>query len=154
MSNRELIHDFLSRKRIAVIGVSRNPKDFSRSLFREFLARGYDVVPVHPDACEVDGKACFSRLQNISPPVEGALLMTAPEVTDRVVEDCAEAGIQRVWMYRGAGNGAVSRGAVAFCESKGMAVVAGECPFMFFPDNGFVHGLHGLVRKITGRYPR
>jgi len=154
MSSIAQIHDFLSRKRIAMIGVSRNPNDFSRSLFREFLARGYDVVPVHPNAGEVEGKACFSRPQNITPPVEGALLMTAPEVTDRVVEDCAEAGIQSVWMYRAAGAGAVSRGAVAFCEAKGIAVVAGECPFMFFPHNGLLHGLHGVVRKITGWYPR
>jgi predicted CoA-binding protein len=153
MSLRAQIDDFLSRKRIAVIGVSRNPADFSRSLFREFVLRGYDVVPVHPSAAEMEGKLCFTRLQNVAPPVEGALLLTAPEVTEQVVQDCAEAGITRVWMFRGGGRGAVSRQALAFCESKGMSVVAGECPFMFFPNNGLVHGLHAFIRKITGRYP-
>ncbi len=154
MNTRERIDDFLGRKRIAMIGVSRNPRDFSRNLFREFVARGYDMVPVNPSLSEVEGRPCFSRLQNVSPPVDGALLMTSPEMTERVVHDCAEAGASRVWMYRAGGTGAVSADAVAFCESNGMAVVAGECPYMFFPHNGLLHGAHGLIRKITGTYPR
>jgi predicted CoA-binding protein len=155
MASLAQINDFLGRKRLALIGVSRNEKDFSRLLFREFVRRGYDAVPVHPGAGEVDGRRCFAHLQDIQPPVEAALLLTSPAVTDQVVEDCAAAGIQRVWMYRAAGAGAVSRKAVAYCESRGMGVIAGECPLMFFPDASFFpHRLHGMVRKITGRYPR
>ena len=155
MANLAQIHDFLGRKRLAMIGVSRNEKDFSRLLFREFLRRGYDAVPVHPSAGELDGRPCFAHVQEIAPPVEAALLLTSPAVTDHIVEDCAAAGVQRVWMHRAAGSGAVSPKAVAFCESHGLGVIAGECPLMFFPDAGlFPHRLHGMVRKITGRYPR
>ena len=39
---------FLATRRFAVVGVSRNEKDFSRYLLRELLARGYDAVPVNP----------------------------------------------------------------------------------------------------------
>ena len=113
------IRDFLSLKRIAVVGVSRNPKDFTRSLFREFVRRGYDVVPVNPGVRQLEGRPCYARLSDVDPPVEAALLLTAPAVTDSVVRDCADAGVPRVWMYRGAGAGAVSRQAVCFCESRG-----------------------------------
>jgi hypothetical protein len=82
------------------------------------------------------------------------LLMTAPAVTDVVVRDCAEAGIKRVWMYRAAGRGAVTAEAVRFCESSGMSVIPGECPFMFLPGGAWIHRVHGLVRKIAGSYPR
>lgn len=154
MTTRDRIDDFLAQKRLAVVGVSRNPKDFTRLLFREFQKRGYDVVPVNPGMREVDERRCFSRLQEIEPPVDGVLLMTVPAVTGQVVRDCAEAGIGSVWMYRGAGKGAVSREAVEFCESKGIRVVPGECPFMFFPNTAFPHRFHGFVRKILGAYPR
>ncbi|PWU10066.1 MAG: CoA-binding protein [Terriglobia bacterium] len=154
MNRREHVQDFLARKRIAMVGVSRNAGDFSRTLFRELLRRGYDVVPVHPAVSEIDGRPCFSRLQSIFPPVEGALLLTTPDVTDKVVRDCVEAGIQRVWMHRSSGAGAVSPRAVEYCASQGVSVVAGECPFMFFAHPGFIHGLHGTIRKITGTYPR
>ena len=49
MALRARIDDFLSRKRLALVGVSRNPQDFTRSMFREFRRRGYDVVPVNPN---------------------------------------------------------------------------------------------------------
>jgi len=150
----ETIDDFLAQKRIAMVGVSRGPKSFSGVLFEELCRRGYEVVPVNPNTPEVLGRRCFARVQDIQPPVEAALLMTSPEVTDTVVSDCAEAGIPRVWMYRATGKGAVSKRAVAFCQERGIEVVPGQCPFMFLPNAAGFHRFHGFLRKITGRYPR
>jgi predicted CoA-binding protein len=154
MTEAKVVRDFLEQKRIAFVGVSRQPKDISRALFREFERRGYDLVPVHPEASDIEGRPCFASLRDIQPPVDGALLMTSPGVTDRVVRDCVDAGVKRVWMFRGGGKGAVTPEAVKTCESNGIAVVAGECPFMFLPGSGFIHGLHGFVKKITGSYPK
>jgi hypothetical protein len=150
----ETIEDFLAQKRIAMVGVSRNPKDFSAELFEEFRKRGYDMVPVNPNAHEVLGQPCFAHVQEIQPPVHAALLMTTGEVTDAVVSDCAAAGIRRVWMYRAAGKGAVTEKAVAFCREHGIDVVPGQCPFMFLPGAGGVHKFHGFIRKIFGGYPK
>ena len=154
MSSLQEIQDFLDLKRFAFVGVSRQPKDFSRTLFREFLARGYQAVPVHPVADEIDGQPCFARLQEIQPPVEGVLFMTAPAVTDTLVRDCAGAGIKRVWMFRGGGAGAATGDAIKFCEAQGIPVIPGECPFMYLPGGAWFHRFHGLVRKIAGSYPR
>ncbi len=153
MATRKDIDDFLGQKRLAVVGVSRNGRDFTRSLFRELQGRGYDVVPVNPNLREVDGVPCFPHIRDVSPPVEGALLLTSPAVTEQVVEECAQAGIGRVWMFRAAGAGAVSRDALRFCASKGIRVVDGECPFMFLPATGWFHRMHGLIRRLLGRYP-
>jgi len=153
MSTLEEIREFLSEKRFAMVGVSQHPKDFSRVLFRELKNRGYDVVPVNPAATEIDGQECFANLMEVQPPVSEVLLMTSPRVTDAVVRDCAAAHVGRVWMFRGGGAGAVSPEAVGFCESQGIAVIPGECPFMFLPNGGWIHGLHGWVKKIVGTYP-
>ena len=149
----EAIEDFLAQKRIAMVGISRQPKEFSVMLFQELCHRGYDMVPVNPRAQEIQGRRCFARVQDIQPRVDAALLMTSPQGTETAVRDCAEAGIRRVWMYSAGGQGAVSREAVEFCRAHGIELVAGECPYMFLRPAGF-HGLHGLIRKITGRYPR
>ena len=76
------IEDFLSYRRIAMVCVSRNPSDFSRALYRELRSRGYDLVPVNPHTDEVDGQRCFHRIADVTPPVEGVLLMTSGEATD------------------------------------------------------------------------
>jgi len=150
----ETIQDFLAQKRIAMVGLSRKPKDFSVMLFEEFCRRGYEMIPVNPSVPELLGRRCYARVQDIFPAVDGVLLMTSPGVTDAVVRDCADAGIRRVWMYRaGTSGGAVSKAAVEFCREHGIDVVPGECPYMFLPKAGF-HRIHGFVRKITGRFPR
>jgi predicted CoA-binding protein len=155
MSAMSQIQDFLAQQRIAVVGVSRNPKDFSRTLLHEFKERGYDVVGVNPELAEIDGDRCYAHVQEIQPPVSGAILMTPPNVSEQVVHDCSEAGIKRVWMYRAGGEGgAVNDEAVHFCESNQMSVIAGECPLMFLPATGWFHRAHGFIRKITGTFPK
>lgn len=148
------IEEFLQRKRFAVIGVSRNPKDFSRILFAEFRKRGYDVVPVNPLAGAIDDVACFPRLQDISPPVEAALLLTPANVSGDIADECIQAGVRQVWLYRAIGTGALSLRAVVACQLNGVQVIAGECPFMFLPQAGFPHNVHGFCRKLTGSFPR
>ncbi len=147
------IHDFLAQRRIAMIGVSRNPKDFSRLLFREMAKRGYDMVPVNPASSEIEDRPCFANVGIIQPPPEAALLMTASSASSQAVRDCAAAGIRRIWMYRAGGQGAVNPEAVAFCHEKGIEVVEGHCPFMFLPDTSFFHRAHGFILKVIGGYP-
>jgi len=147
------VRDFLNQRRIALVGLSRDPKDFSRMLFREMCNRGYDMVPVNPAASELESRRCFHRVQEIDPPAEGVLIMTAPRDTERVVRDCAEAGTRRVWMHRGGGQGAVNKDAADFCRQKGIALVEGYCPFMFLPGTPFFHRVHGFLLKLVGGYP-
>lgn len=151
--DRELIDRFLAARRVAVAGVSRNGKDFSRMLFREFTNRGYEAIPVNPDAESMEGVRCYARVQEIAPPVDAVLLMTPPRLTDIVVRDCAEAGVPLVWMYRAAGAGAVSEAAVEFCRRHDIGCIAGYCPYMFLPKSGFPHSWHGFFARLTGSWP-
>ncbi len=153
MTTMQSIQDFLGLKRLAVVGVSHNPHDFTRSLFRDLRQRGYDVVPVNPSLSEVDGLACLAKVSDASPPVDGALLMTSPKATDSVVHDCEAAGVRHVWMHRASGAGAVSPAAVEYCRANGIDVVEGECPYMFLQGSSWFHQLHGFCRKVFGHYP-
>jgi uncharacterized protein len=152
MNVRDEIEDFLRQKRVALVGVSRNEKDFTRVLFREFVRRGYDAIPVNPASEAIDGRTCYHRVQDIVPAVDGVLILTAAKATDSVVMDCAAAGVPRVWMYRAVGSGAVSRQAAGFCKSKGIRVIEGFCPYMYWKDAAFFHRLHGFfVRLASGQ---
>jgi predicted CoA-binding protein len=97
--------EFLACRRLAMVGVSRQPRDFTRSLFRDLLQRGYDVVAVNPQAQEIEGRRCFAQVQEVTPPVDAVLLMTAPRVTETVVRDCAAAGSGTCGCIRGEGSG-------------------------------------------------
>ncbi len=155
-ATRQQIDDFWHLKRLAVVGVSRDPKHFSHQIWQELRQRRYQALPVNPSATELDGQPCYARVQDIQPPVEGVVIMTPPRVTEQVVRDCADAGVEHVWMHRGAGGGAgaVSPAAIEYCQEHGIDVVAGFCPYMFLPGTPFFHGIHGFVKKLTGSYPK
>jgi uncharacterized protein len=154
MTTLKQVEDFLALKRVAVVGVSRNPKDFTRVMWDEFRQRRYEAIPVNPNVAEIDGQRCYATVKEIDPPVEGALIMTSKKATDQVVRDCEEAGIKHVWMYGGMAPGASTTTAVAFCEEKGIDTVQGLCPYMFLPDTPAFHTPHRVFKKLTGRYPK
>lgn len=151
MASRRAIDSFLACRRIAFVGASRDPKDFSRSLYRAFAERGYDVVPVNANGGVVEGREAALRVADVPPPVEGALLMTQRASSAALVRECAAAGIPRVWLYRGGGEGAVSPEAVAAARELELEVVDGACPFMFLSGTSLVHRLHGFLHRLVAR---
>ena len=153
MTTTQDVQDFLGLSRIAMVGVSRDWRDFSRALFREMCNRGYEMVPVNPLAAEIESEPCVSSLREAQPRVEGVLIMTAARETLGVVQECVELGIQYVWIYRAGGVGAMKPEAVALCKQHNIHVIEGHCPYLFFPRTPFLHRAHGFLLKLTKRYP-
>jgi predicted CoA-binding protein len=152
-SSLEAARAFLAARRIAVVGVSRDEKDFSRAVFRELARRGLDVVPVNPALSEAEGRRAFARVGDVSPPADAALLLTPPARTEAVLRECAAAGIRRVWLHRGAGGGAATPEALAFCAAAGLEAVHGLCPFMALPGAAFPHRVHHFFRRMARAAP-
>jgi predicted CoA-binding protein len=149
MDGRERAREFLAQRRLALVGASRDQKDFTRVVLRELARRGYDVVAVNPAAAgaELDGRRAFGRLEEVSPPVDGAIFFTAPGQTAAAAREALAAGVRRLWFHRGAGPGASSPEALAACRAAGVEPVTDLCPFMALPDAGWFHRLHGALRR-------
>jgi len=148
MTTQNMIDEFLHQRRIAIVGVSRDPCDYSRTVFRKFLELEYDAVPVNPNTFEVDGAGCWASVDMIHPAPTAALLLTSHDGTLEELAACAEAGIEHIWSRKH-----LDKASLEFCEQNGMSVIDGYCPFMFFPDSAGVHKLHGMVLKVIGSYP-
>src|SRR5919201_4251071 len=106
---REAATEFLSKRRIAVTGVSRDPQGHgSNFVYQRLRERGYQVFAVNPNADEVEGDRCYHDLKSIPGGVEAVVIATRPEVAEDTMRECAELGIKHVWMHRGPGAGSVS----------------------------------------------
>ncbi|UCD17046.1 MAG: CoA-binding protein [Candidatus Zixiibacteriota bacterium] len=154
VNTEKQIYDFLSQRRLAFVGVSRKKKDFSRILFKEFIDRKYEVIPVNPGASDIDGFPCYKKVGEIEPPVQGALLITSLNMTEQLVTECIEAGIPRIWIYGLMGSPSANKSAIEMCRKEGVSVISGHCPLMFFPAAGLVHRFHAALLKLLGRYPK
>jgi predicted CoA-binding protein len=153
VSTLEEARAFLAARRIAVVGVSRDPKEFSRYVFRELAQRGLDVVPVNPALVEAEGKRAFARVQDVKPAAEAALVLAPAARAEEVVRDCVAAGVRRIWFHRGGGPGSASPPALALCRERGVAVIEGLCPFMALSGAGFPHRVHGFFRRAFAGSP-
>ncbi|MBI5067399.1 MAG: CoA-binding protein [Deltaproteobacteria bacterium] len=149
---RDRARAFLELNRIALVGVSRDPRDFSRVVLRELLQRGLDPVPVNPTLAEAEGRRCWARIGEIAPPVKGALLLTPPAQSAEVVRACLEAGVRELWLHRGAGAGAATPEALRVAREAGVEPVTDLCPFMALEGAGWLHRAHALFRG-AGRMP-
>jgi len=154
MDTRNLIDEFLSVKRFAMVGISRKREEFSRRLFDELIKRDYDVVPVNPNAAVIEGRPCFQKVKDVAPPVTSALVITPLGLLEEVLRDCAEGGVTLVWIYGMSGPQKLPPEALRVSEEHGIALVPGYCPFMFMPASAFFHRLHGGLLKVFGKYPR
>ncbi|HEY6031843.1 MAG TPA: CoA-binding protein [Gaiellaceae bacterium] len=152
---KEAASEFLAAKRVAVTGVSRNPKvHASNTVYHRLRDRGYEVFAVNPNAEEVEGDRCYHDLRSIPGGVEAVVIGTRPEHADETMRECAELGIKHVWMHRGPGGGSVSKSAAQFGREHGIEVIDGGCPCMFGPTADFGHKLMRGPFTLTGHVPR
>jgi predicted CoA-binding protein len=153
---QEAATEFLAKKRIAVTGVSRTPGGGhgSNVVYRRLRERGYEVFAVNPNACVVEGDPCYHDLRAIPGGVDAVVIGTKPERAEETMHECAELGIQHVWMHRGPGAGSVSAAAAAYGRERGIAVIDGGCPCMFDPTADRGHKVMRAVFTLTGAVPR
>ena len=150
------VDDFLAQKRLAVAGVSRDDSHHpvGNLICRRLKKTGHAVFPVNPHMQTFDGDRCYPDLRSIPGGVEGVVIVTRPETTERIVRDCSEAGVPRVWMHQSLGKGSsVSREAVEYCRQHDISVIAGACPMMYGAGVDVGHTCMRWILKLTGGLP-
>jgi uncharacterized protein len=150
------VDDFLAQKRIAVVGVSRNKSNHPSGnlIYRRLNGLGHDVFPVNPYMKTFEGARCYPDLQSIAGGVDGVVIITRPETTARIVRECADLGVPRVWMHSSGAKGtSVSADAVEFCLRHDITVIAGACPMMYGPGVDFGHTCLRVLLKLSGGLP-
>jgi len=150
MTSKAAVADFVSQRKLAVVGVSRKKMKFGNLAFKELKRKGYKLFPVHPHAEQLEGERCSASLAALPEPVDGLLVIVPPAQAERVVRAAAAAGIRRVWLQQGAGSPA----AIRFCAENGISAVHGECILMFAEPAAWYHRAHRWVWGLLGKLPR
>ena len=82
------------------------------------------------------------------------MIVTRPEITERIVHDCNDAGVRRVWMHQSVAKGSsVSPAAVEYCRQHDINVIPGACPMMYGDDVDVAHRCMRVILRLTGGLP-
>ena len=141
------IENFISSKRVAVVGFSRSGKKFGNMAGKELIKRGYEIYPVHPDAREIDGLTCYPNLKSLDGKADALLISIPPVNVPPVLEEAAQVGLKNIWLQQGSWSKEVQQTA----DRLGLPVVSKKCILMYAPPVTSVHKFHRTIQSIFGR---
>ena len=141
-----LIDDFIRSKKIAVIGMSRSEKKFGNMAGKELVSKGYEIFPVHPEAVEIEGIACYPNLKALEGKVDALWIAIPPQNVPQVLEEAALIGLKKIWLQQGAWSKEVQ----ASIDKLGLPVISKRCILMYAPPVKSFHKFHRVVKGIFG----
>lgn len=150
MNEKSSVDEFLSKKNIAVVGVSRKKKKFGDTIYKELKSRDYNVIPVNPFLDEYDQKKCYSSVKEINEGLDAAILVVKPEVTEKVVPELVSKNIKNIWIQQGSASDA----AIKYCKDHDVKLVANECVLMFADPVKSIHSFHRWLWKVFDKLPK
>jgi len=149
MVTAKQIDGFLSAKQIAMAGVSRNPKKFGYVAFKELREKGLELIPVNPNASEINGIKAYNSVAALPEGVESLLVMTPKPQTAAVVKEARAKGIKNIWIQQMSD----TPEALKELEGSGINVITKECIMMFQNPTG-IHKFHRSILSLFGRLPK
>jgi predicted CoA-binding protein len=120
---QELIKEFMSQKKFAVVGATDNPQKYGNQIVKNLKNRGYEVYPVDPRLKELEGLSCYSGLTDIPIKVDVVDFVVPPKATEEILKQCKELGLSRIWLQPGS----ESETAITYCHENNLKVVHSVC---------------------------
>ena len=143
------IDEFIAAEPIAMVGVSRNPKKFGFTAFRELKEKGMNILPVNPHAELIHGVKTFPDLKSLPESVKGLIIMTQKSQTAGLVRDAKEKGIKQIWIQQMS----ESKDAFKELEGSGINYISGQCILMHYKPHS-IHKFHGTLKKFFRSFPK
>ncbi len=123
---QDLINEFMAQKKFAVVGATDNPEKYGNQIVKNLKSRGYEVYPVNPKLKEIEGLTCYPALAQIPVKVDVVDFVVPPKVTEEILKQCKEQGLDRIWLQPGS----ESENAINYCHENNLKVVHSVCVMM------------------------
>jgi len=143
------IEEFIASEPIAIVGVSRNPKKYGFTAFRELKDKGMNIIPVNPYTDEIHQAKVYRDIKSLPVNVKGLLIMTPKNQTAGIIKEAKEKGLKQIWIQQ------MSETKEALQELKDTDInyITGECILMYYKPHS-IHKFHARLKKFFGRFPR
>ncbi len=119
----EEIREVLSLKRIAVVGMSRDPAKPANYVPKYLMERGYEVIPVNPTADEILGLKVYKSLKEVPGTVDVVDVFRPSEAVPEVVREAVSVRPKVIWLQEGI----YHPEAVEIAKANGIKIVWNRC---------------------------
>ncbi len=91
----------MSKKTIAIIGASRDPKKYSHKAVKAFLQAGYKVYPINPHATTIANLDSFADIEDLPEEVAEVSIYLPPYLTVGVLQSLVDYPVKKIYLNPG-----------------------------------------------------
>ncbi len=110
-------------RKIAVVGLSPDPRRDSHRVAVYLRQSGYRIIPVNPRVSTVLDAPAYASLREVPDRVDVVDVFRRPEFVPGIVDDAIAAGVPAIWLQLGV----VHPEAAGRAEQAGLTVVMDRC---------------------------
>jgi acyl-CoA synthetase (NDP forming) len=143
-------------KSLSIIGASSREGSFGRMFLEGLIRIGFEeIYPVHPRETELLGLRAYQSIKDIPHEVDVAVLMTPPDSTLQVVQDCADKGMKGIIVFtagfgeKGAEGKEIEQQICTVARSKGIRVIGPNSIGIYCPTSRLLTFPQGLMHDIA-----
>ncbi|WP_255191726.1 CoA-binding protein [Natronobeatus ordinarius] len=124
VENDAALREILGFETVAVVGCSRTPGKAAHDVPDYLRSRGYEVIPVNPNAAEVFGRRAYDTLSAVDVEIDVVCVFRPSDEVAGIVDEALErADVRVIWTQLGI----VDDEALERAERDGMTVVRDRC---------------------------
>tara|TARA_B100001750_G_scaffold234628_1_gene236216 strand:- start:33 stop:443 length:411 start_codon:yes stop_codon:yes gene_type:complete len=117
------IKNFLSLKKVAVIGMSRNKSKAAHFVPKYLLENGFDIIPINPNSDEILTKKCYKEITEVEGNIDIVDIFRPSEDVLPFVRDAIKKNPKVIWLQEGIHN----EEAENLAREHGIDVVFNRC---------------------------
>ncbi len=120
----EEIKEILSKyKNVAVVGMSREEGKDSHEIPKYLIQKGFNVIPVNPNADEILGRKAYKSISDVQETVDIVDIFRPSDKVLPVVQAAISKNSKVIWMQEGISNDEARK----LAESNGIIVIFNRC---------------------------
>lgn len=118
------IRDILKRcRRIAVVGMSKDPQKDANRIPLYLKKEGYEIIPVNPSAAEIAGMKAYPSLSTIPFDIDIVEIFRPSDAVPPIVDEAIKTKAKVIWMQLGISNEEAAEKA----RAAGKTVIQNRC---------------------------
>ena len=98
------IRNFLSLKKVAVIGISRSESKAAHFVPKYLSENGFDIIPVNPNSNEILSKKCYKEITEVESDIDIVDVFRPSEDVLPFVRDAIKKNPKVIWLQEGIHN--------------------------------------------------
>ena len=117
------IRNFLSLKKVAVIGISRSESKAAHFVPKYLAENGFDIIPVNPNSNEILSKKCYKEITEVEGDIDIVDVFRPSEDVLPFVKEAIKKNPKVIWLQEGIHN----EEAENLAREHGIDVVFNRC---------------------------